>query len=301
MSDTVLHLAGILLPLLCAVFGVIAMAALINRNYTKFTVFMIHAAVCIGAIVVLLPLTPKAVKPASSSAVPTPDPTRSNPGVAEVAASPPAIPAHTSFDPSGLFAVLIVLAILVMLGAVIAGMIFVIPRLKKAAHAKSENISAWKDVIKRHNEVRAQWTAYEMDMSKLIDMPVMTDMREPVIIALHKALKTASSLAPKSLDNLAYTSIKDSAFLAAVNDLEVAFNSAEQTAKKIAWSKFSKEERRSLSTAKQLLSLAMDSGASPAERQAAYKRVFKELQGLIEFPEKARIEIESRHQLSLAA
>jgi hypothetical protein len=156
-------------------------------------------------------------------------------------------------------------------------------------------------VIKRHAAVRAQWASYEMDMSKLIDLPVMTDMREPAIIALHKALKTASSLAPKSLDKLAYTPIRDSAFLAAVNDLEIAFNSAEQTAKKIAWSKFTKEERRSLSTAKQMLSLAMDAGASPAERQAAYRRVFKELQGLIEFPEKARLEIESQHQLSLAA
>lgn len=290
MSDTTLNIIRMGLPMLCAVFGIMSMVAIINRRYSSFATWSVLAALC-GAASLFLP-TPasKEVKPSAPVEAPQ----------VPVAGSTVAAN-HAVWDSSVLVVILMVLAILVVLGAVITGMIFVIPHLRKVANTKSENINAWKDLIKRHNEVRAQWAAYEMDMSKLIDMPVMTDMREPVIIALHKALKTASSVAPKSLDKLSYTPIRDSAFLAAVNDLEVAFHSAEQTAKKIAWSKFTTDERRSLSTAKQLLSLAMDSGASPAERQAAYRRVFKELQGLIEFPEKARLQIESRHQLSLAA
>lgn len=290
MSDTVLSIIETVLPILCAVFGITAMAALVNRHYKTFALGVVTTFLCSVTTVLL----PGAVSKEAKSSAPV-ETSQAPVGGSTAGAN------HVVWDSSVLVGVLVVLAIAVVLGAIIVGMIFTIPHLKKAAHTKSENINAWKDLVKRHDEVRAQWAAYEIDMSKLINMPVMTDMREPVIIALHKALKTASSLAPKSLDKLAFTSLKDSAFLAAVNDLEIAFNTAEQTAKKIAWSKFTKEERRSLSTAKQLLSLAMDAGASPAERQSAYKRVFKELQGLIEFPEKARLELETRHQLSLAA
>lgn len=272
-------------PILCAISGIVAMMALVNRRYTNFVYWTL-----IGAVAFILPLFLPSKKTSSETNPASP--------IAEAPAPAASSPSTTDvpWELLGFVAV-----ILTIIGAVAIGIIFVVPHIKKNTNNKSENIRAWKTLVNRHEKIRAQWVAYEMDMDKLIDMPVMTDMREPVIIALHKALKTASSLVPKSLDKFAYTPVKDSAFLAAVNDLEVALNGAEQTAKKIAWSKFTKEERRSLSTAKQMLSLATDAGASPAERQAAYKRVFKELQGLIEFPAKARLEIESRHQLSLAA
>ena len=269
-------------PLFCLVFGLMGLMALVNRRYASFVSWTIMGAIC-GVVPLFLPPSGKAESEAKPAVTETP-----------VASSPSTI--DVPWELLGFVAV-----ILTIIGVVVIGIIFVVPHIKKNTNNKSENIRAWKTLVNRHEKIRAQWVAYEMDMDKLIDMPVMADMREPVIIALHKALKTTSSLAPKSLDKFAYTPVKDSAFLAAVNDLEVSLNSAEQTAKKIAWSKFTKEERRSLTTAKKMLSLATDAGASPAERQAAYKRVFKELQGLIEFPAKARLEIESRHQLSLAA
>jgi prepilin-type N-terminal cleavage/methylation domain-containing protein len=175
-------------------------------------------------------------------------------------------------------------------------------RKNKAAVANStNNIARWEKLIARHRELRMQWASYEIDMVKLIDFPLMTDMREPVTIALHNALKKAADLEPSNAKSMSTRPVTDSEFWHAVNDLDAAFHTAEQTAKKVAWSKFTSSERKSLATAKNLLALALDSGASPSERQAAYKRVFKELQGLIEFPEKARLEIESRHQLALVA
>jgi hypothetical protein len=167
--------------------------------------------------------------------------------------------------------------------------------------ASQNNIAGWEKLITRHRELRMQWASYELDMAKLIDFPMMTDMREPVTLALHKALKKAADLEPSSAKKMSAHPVVNSDFWNAVNDLDGAFHTAEQTAKKVAWSKFTVSERKSLSTAKNMLALALNSGASPAERQAAYKRVFKELQGLIEFPEKARLEIEARHQLALAA
>lgn len=283
---TTYPLLTVVLPLLTALLGIIGMFALIQRRYTKFIVSMVLSALSMIAAAGLPASvkTPSAKPEGSVVSAPTP------------AASSSTATQHMPWELIGF-----VLVIVFIIAVLAIGLIFIVPHIKKKTNSKSENLRAWKDVIKRHEDVRKQWASYEMDMSKIIDMPVMTDMREPVIISLHKALKTAASLAPKSLAKLAYSPVQGSAFFAAVNDLEIAFQSAEQTAKKLAWSKFTKEERRSLSTAKNLLSLAMDSGASPAERQAAYKRVFKELQGIIEFPEKVRLEIESRHQLALAA
>jgi prepilin-type N-terminal cleavage/methylation domain-containing protein len=185
--------------------------------------------------------------------------------------------------------------------ALVALIVWFVRKNKASAVMSKNNISGWEKLITRHRELRMKWASYEIDMAKLIDFPLMTDMREPVTAALHKALKKAADLEPSSAKAMASHPVVNSDFWNAVNDLDAAFHTAEQTAKKVAWSKFTPSERKSLSTAKNLLALALDSGASPAERQAAYKRVFKELQGLIEFPEKAHLEIESRHQLALAA
>jgi prepilin-type N-terminal cleavage/methylation domain-containing protein len=190
-------------------------------------------------------------------------------------------------------------AILVV--ALVALIVWFVRQNKASVVTSKNNIAGWEKLITRHRELRMQWASYELDMAKLIDFPLMTDMREPVTAALHKALKKAADLEPANAKKMAAHPVVNSDFWNAVNDLDAAFHTAEQTAKKVAWSKFTPSERKSLSTAKNLLALALDSGASPAERQAAYKRVFKELQGLIEFPEKARLEIEARHQLALAA
>jgi Tfp pilus assembly major pilin PilA len=190
-------------------------------------------------------------------------------------------------------------AILVV--ALVALIVWFVRKNKASVAISKNNIAGWEKLMTRHRELRMQWASYELDMAKLIDFPLMTDMREPVTVALHKALKKAADLEPAIAKSMSTRPVTDSDFWHAVNDLDAAFHAAEQTAKKVAWSKFTPSERKSLSTAKNLLALALDSGASPAERQAAYKRVFKELQGLIEFPEKARLEIEARHQLALAA
>lgn len=185
--------------------------------------------------------------------------------------------------------------------ALVALIVWFVRKNKVSLAVSKNNIAGWEKLITRHRELRMQWASYELDMAKLIDFPLMTDMREPATAALHKALKKAVDLEPSSAKKMAAHAVVNSDFWNAVNDLDAAFHTAEQTAKKVAWSKFTPSERKSLATAKNMLALALDSGASPAERQAAYKRVFKELQGLIEFPEKARLEIESRHQLALAA
>jgi len=60
---------------------------------------------------------------------------------------------------------------------------------------------------------------------------------------------------------------------------------AEREARRIRDSNFTGPERERLETARKLLRIASDAGATPAERQTAYKRARRELDGLIALPE----------------
>lgn len=197
--------------------------------------------------------------------------------------------------------VLVVLAIVVVAIGVIMGSIWFFRKMAIAKGTTNSNVDTWKTLISKHREVRANWASYELDASKLLDFPLMTDMREPATVALHKALKHALSLEPKDIQSVKFIDAATSPFSRAVNDLDVAFHTAEAEARRVVWSRFSNDERKRLATAKNLLNIAMDSAASSSERQMAYKRVFKELEGLIHIPEQAILALEKTHMLSLAA
>lgn len=220
---------------------------------------------------------------------------------ASAPATPAAAPAATTHIDIPISSVLAVLAIVVVVIGAIMGAIWFARKMAVAKGATSSNVDTWKTLIAKHREVRANWASYELDASKLLDFPLMTDMREPVTIALHKALKHALSLEPKDIQSVKFVDAATSPFSLAVNDLEVAFHTAESEARRIVWARFSSEERKRLATAKNLLHIAMDSAASSAERQMAYKRVFKEIEGLIHIPEQAFLALEKTHMLSLAA
>lgn len=217
------------------------------------------------------------------------------------AASTPATSASTTHIDIPVSSVLAVLAIIVVALAVIMGSIWFFRKMAIAKSVTATNIDTWKALIAKHREIRANWASYEMDASKLLDFPLMTDMREPATVGLHKALKHALSLEPKDISSVKFIDAATSPFSLAVNDLDVAFHTAETEARRVVWSRFTGEERKRLATAKNLLHIAMDSAASSAERQMAYKRVFKEIEGLIRIPEQALLALEKTHMLSLAA
>jgi hypothetical protein len=220
--------------------------------------------------------------------------------VKEATGSTPVSPTAAPID-IPIASVLAVLAIVVVAIGVIMASIWFYRKMVIAKSASSVNVDTWKTLIAKHREIRANWASYELDASKLLDFPLMTDMREPATIALHKALKHALSLEPKDIQSVKFIDAAGSPFARAVNDLDVAFHTAESEARRVVWGRFTNEERKRLATAKNLLSIAMDSAASPSERQMAYKRVFKEIEGLIHIPEQALLALEKTHMLSLAA
>lgn len=148
--------------------------------------------------------------------------------------------------------------------------------------------------------VTKRWLEYELDVAKLIAYPAMSDGRQPLTAAFLRAKKVADGLRPAS-SKTQLTSQQLSDYRNAVTDYEVAFDVAERDARRVKDSSFTDAERKRLDTAKQLLTVAIDEAATPAERQLAYKRVREELDGLISLSDGAIEVLEQKVALELPA
>jgi hypothetical protein len=154
----------------------------------------------------------------------------------------------------------------------------------RAADAEQANQAEVQSLLAAHDVVNRRWLSYELDVGKLIDFPVMTDVREPLTVAFLRAKREADGLRPALPgDTMAPAALVD--YRAAVRSFEVAFDVAEREARRIKDSNFTGPERERLETARKLLRIASDNAATPAERQTAYKRARRELDGLIVLPD----------------
>jgi hypothetical protein len=136
-------------------------------------------------------------------------------------------------------------------------------------------------IMSDHDQVNARWLDYELDVTKLIDYPLMTDVREPLMVSYLKAKRLADSLRPadEDLDNVPAETVER--YRLAVTDYRVAFDIAEAEAHRVKDRDFSPAERERLERARQLITLSVDRAATPAERQQAYSRARRELDGLL--------------------
>lgn len=162
-----------------------------------------------------------------------------------------------------------------------------------ALESKRSTESQIDRALAAHNEVNQRWFDYELDLGKLIDFPMMTDMREPLTVDFHRAKLVADNLRPDDRAEL-----RDPAALTeyrnAVQACVVAFDIAEREAIRRKRTAFSETERDALGRARKLVNISVDEAATPAERQQAYRRARKELDGLIVLPQAATARLESR-------
>jgi len=135
-----------------------------------------------------------------------------------------------------------------------------------------------------HDSVNRRWLDYELDVGKLIDFPMMTDVREPLTVAFLRAKRDADALRPVTAAEVTSKSRWDD-YRNAVNAYGVAFDVAEKEAKRIKDTAFTEPQRQRLNTARKLVNIAENEAASPAERQTAYKRARHELDGLMVLPD----------------
>ncbi|WP_127820225.1 hypothetical protein [Microbacterium sp. CPCC 204701] len=153
-------------------------------------------------------------------------------------------------------------------------------------------------LLATHDAVTARWLEYELDVAKIIAFPAMSDGRQPLTAAFLRAKRIADGLRPPSA-KARITNEQLTEYRNAVADFEVAFDVAERDARRLRDSSFTEAERKRLDTAKQLLTVAVDEAATPAERQLAYRRVREELDGLISVSDEAIEVLEKKVMLEL--
>jgi hypothetical protein len=146
--------------------------------------------------------------------------------------------------------------------------------------------------IEAHNRTDKRWLDYEMDVAKLLDVPMMTDMREPMTVRFHKAKLRADMLRPAGVEDLLGHRDSQAEYLEAVQHYVSAFDAAESEALRRRRNDFSAEEQQRMGRAQRLLRLAVDDAATPEERRQAYDRARKELDGVIVLPPGTRAGIE---------
>ncbi|GFM17709.1 MULTISPECIES: hypothetical protein [Mycobacteriaceae] len=146
--------------------------------------------------------------------------------------------------------------------------------------------------IEEHDRTDTRWLDYELDVAKLLDYPVMTDMRDPLTERFHRAKLRADFLRPAEPVDL--VSDRDSAreYRDAVQEYVTAFDIAEAEAIRRRRSDFGDDEQERLSRAQRLLRVASDGAATAQERERAYQLARRELDGLIVLPERARVALE---------
>ena len=163
----------------------------------------------------------------------------------------------------------------------------------QAAKSEQASQSQVRQLMNSHDAVNRRWLTYELDVGKLIDFPVMTDVREPLTVAFLRAKRQADGLRPAAPGDIT-TTARLAEYREAVNGYELAFDVAEREARRIKDSNFTGPERERLATARKLLRIASDAGATPAERQTAYKRARRELDGLIVLPDATLAALEEK-------
>lgn len=141
-------------------------------------------------------------------------------------------------------------------------------------------------VIDEHGRTDARWLDYELDVAKLLDFPAMTDMRDPLTVAFHRAKLRAELLRPGKAEDLLDDPEAARHYLDAVEAYVTAFEAAENEARRRRRSAFSREDQQRMTRAQSLLRVAADRGATPQERERAYELARGELDGLVVLPDR---------------
>jgi hypothetical protein len=146
--------------------------------------------------------------------------------------------------------------------------------------------------IKEQDRADTRWLDYELDTAKLLDFPLMTDMRDPLTMKFHRAKLRADLLRPAKVDDLVDDRVAAREYLEAVGDYVSALDVAESEAIRRRRNDFALSDQQRLARAQKLLQVASNTAATPRERERAYGLACNELDGLLVLPERARAAIE---------
>ncbi|CAN3131557.1 hypothetical protein ACNUDN_26985 [Mycobacterium sp. smrl_JER01] len=163
------------------------------------------------------------------------------------------------------------------------------PQVADPAAAKRRALGR---AVEVHDRTDTRWLEYELDVAKLLDYPMMTDLRDPLTERFHRAKLRADFMRPADISDLIDDPDGTREYLDAVQEYATAFDIAEAEALRRRRSGFVVEDQERLARAQRLLRVAADSAATQQERDRAYRLAQRELDGLLVLPERARAELE---------
>ena len=146
---------------------------------------------------------------------------------------------------------------------------------------------------KRVDDVIRRWADFETDPVKVLDYPMVTNMGFAPTSEFHLALLHAKSAVSDDDHDLGQAQDK-------VVDLEHAYKVMISEAQRMKWSSFSVEEQKHLSKAQAFLQMALNSSSSSHERNVAYKRLLKEVEGILSLSSVTRLAIEGGATLHIS-
>jgi hypothetical protein len=170
-----------------------------------------------------------------------------------------------------------------------------VPAMPPPEQTADNQAAQWRSlrrVVEEHGRTDDRWLEYELDVAKLLDFPLITDMRDPHTVAFHKAKLRADFLRPARAEDLLDDREAATQYMTAVEEYVTAFNAAEAEAKRRRRNDFSRQDQHRIARAQALLRVASDAGAAAQERQNAYDLAGKELDGLIVLPSGTQAGIE---------
>lgn len=145
---------------------------------------------------------------------------------------------------------------------------------------------------RKMEEIILLWSEYETDPVKVLDYPMISNMGFAPTSNFHLSMLRTKNAFNDGSDIQAIRS--------AVTEFEHSYNVMISEAQRMKWNTFSVEEQKHLRTAQQLLNMAMDSSSSPNERNMAYKKLLKEVEGIITLSPTTILEIEARSMLGIS-
>jgi hypothetical protein len=169
------------------------------------------------------------------------------------------------------------------------------PTIEPSQPERTTKSAQWQAIMRtvtEHDRTDTRWLDYEIDVSKLLDFPLMTEMRDPLTQRFHRAKLRADLLRPADAADLLNDGDAARQYLDAVEEYVTAFDVAEAEAIRRRRSGFSRDEQQRLSRAHGAMRLATNPAATPQEREHAFGVARRELDGLIVLPQRTRAAIE---------
>lgn len=131
--------------------------------------------------------------------------------------------------------------------------------------------STWNKMVTEGDRLVNQWTQMSTSLDNVLTYPLLANFSEPIVGDVIKAVSRVRAERPDAPPG-GTEDPWETSYGVAVRDLREKLITVQQQAK-MAAKNYDPVERKKLDQARNLLAIAYDSGATPAERTSAYSRV----------------------------